>query len=102
MFRGRCRKLIMSKVRKLDIANTENFYQKLLLQMFVRIRRLNLSGTTISSENFFTCDGCKTSQGSGDGKMREHLRGRNLPHKRLLAKPGKCKHFVQLAIRSSG
>lgn len=37
VFRGSCRKLIMSKVRELDIANTENFYQKLPLQMFVRI-----------------------------------------------------------------
>lgn len=53
VFRGSCRKLIMSKVRAIDIADTENFYQKLPLQMFVRIRSLNLSGTTISSENFF-------------------------------------------------
>ena len=53
VFRGSCRKLIMSKVCELDIANTENFYQKLPLQMFVCIRSLNLSGTTISSENFF-------------------------------------------------
>jgi len=53
VFRGSCRKLIMSKVRELDIADTENFYQKLPLQMFVCIRSLNLSGTTISSENFF-------------------------------------------------
>ena len=47
------RKLITSKVCELHIADTKNFYQKLPLQMFVRIRTLNLSGTTISSENFF-------------------------------------------------
>lgn len=53
VFRGSCRKLIMSNVHELDIADTENFYQKLPLQMFVVICSLNLSGTTISSENFF-------------------------------------------------
>lgn len=37
VFRGSCRKLIMSKVHELDIADTENFYQKLPLQMFVVI-----------------------------------------------------------------
>ena len=31
VFRGNCRKLIMSKVRELDIADTKNFYQKLPL-----------------------------------------------------------------------
>ena len=31
VFRGSCRKLITSKVRELDIADTKNFYQKLPL-----------------------------------------------------------------------
>jgi len=30
--------------------------------------------------------------------MREYLRGRYLPRKRLLAKPGKCKHFIQFRV----
>ena len=51
--RGSCRELITSKVCELDITDTKNFYQKLPLQMFVRIRSLNLSGTTITSDNFF-------------------------------------------------
>lgn len=63
VFRGSCRKLIMSKVHELDIADTENFYQKLPLQMFVVICSLNLSGTTISSENFFYFQGLQNISG---------------------------------------
>lgn len=53
VFRGSySRKQMMSKPRELDMANTGNLYQKLPLQMFVRIRSVSLSGTTISTENF--------------------------------------------------
>ena len=46
------KKQIISKRRELDISNIGNLYQKLPLQMFVRLRSANLNGTTISTENF--------------------------------------------------
>ena len=102
VFRGSCRKLITSKVRELDIADTKNFYHKLPADVCSYLQPKFEWNNNLIREFFFTCDGCKTSQGSGDRKMREHLRGCYLPRQRLLAEPGKCNHFVQHAIRSSG
>ena len=66
--RGSCRELITSKVCELDNTDTKNFYQKLPLQMFVRIRSLNLSGTTITSDNFFYLWRLKNISGFGRSK----------------------------------
>lgn len=53
IFRGsHSRKRFMSRCRQLDLKNSGRLYQKVPLQILSRLRSVNLSATTIDTENF--------------------------------------------------